>query len=326
MENIADNVNSKLKAHKVKQIELKNNMKVSELIDEFDSSGVLGSGRVSRARNLLTKMVNDDDMLVFLSVAGPMVPGGLRNIIANMIRNHEIDVLVTSGANLTHDMVEAFGGRHYKDLGNNDVELNDAGIGRIADVYTQAGDFEVFESRITEMFEIISEKYDNDKDKNIISIEKLLFEIGLLIDDEDSILHLAAENNVPIFSPGLIDSMIGLQLFMFTQDHNLSVDAVGDMHHLSDIVFEKDRVGAIMLGGSIPKHYTLGCTLLKGGIDAGIQITMDRPETGSLSGAPLEEAISWSKAQHESNLVTVIGDTTILFPLIYAGAMDKFEK
>ncbi|MGN1362619.1 MAG: deoxyhypusine synthase [Methanobrevibacter sp.] len=326
LDNISKEVNPKLKAHKVKQIELKHDMKVSELIDEFDSSGVLGSGRVSRARNLLVDMINDDDMQVFLSVAGPMVPGGLRNVIADMIRKEEIDVLITSGANLTHDMVEAFGGRHYKDFGRNDVELNDAGIGRIADVYTQSGDFEVFESRITEMLETICKKYDNDKDKNIISIEKLLYEFGLLIDDENSILHLAAEHGVHIFSPGLIDSMIGLQLWIFTQDHNLAVDAVGDMHHLSDIVFEKEKTGAIMLGGSIPKHYTLACTLLKGGIDSGIQITMDRPETGSLSGAPLEEAISWSKAQHESKLVTVIGDTTILFPLIYAGAMDSFNE
>ena len=80
-----------------------------------------------------------------------------------------------------------------------------------------------------------------------------------------------------------------------------------------------------MLGGGVPKHYTLASSLLKGGIDAGIQITMDRPETGSLSGAPLQEAKSWSKAKHGSNLVNVIGDATIIFPIIVAGALDKIE-
>ena len=301
-------------------------MTVSELIHEFDSSGVLGSGRLSRARKLLVDMINDDDMQIFLSVAGPMVPGGLRNIIADMIRKKQIRTLITSGANLTHDLVESFGGRHYKDLGYDDENLNDAGIGRIADVYTQSGDFEIFEENIIEIFEKIAKKYDNPKDKSIISVEKLLYEIGMFIDDDNSIIHLAAVNGVSIFSPGIIDSMIGLQLFIFCQDHNLHLDVVADMHHLSDIVFEKEKVGAIMLGGGVPKHYTLASNLLKGGIDAGFQVTMDRPETGSLSGAPLEEAISWSKAKHESNLVTVIGDTTILFPLIYAGAMDHFKK
>lgn len=325
LNNISTNFNSKLKDHKVKQIDLKNQMTVNELINQFDSSGVLGSGRVSRARNLLIEMINDDNMEIFLSVAGPMVPGGLRNIISNMIRQKQIRTLITSGANLTHDLVEAFGGRHYKDFGFNDEQLNDSGIGRIADVYTQAGDFEIFEEKFTEILEKISNKYNNPKDKSIISVEKLLYEIGMLIDDENSIIRLAAINGVSIFSPGIIDSMIGLQLFIFCQDHDLHLDVVADMHHLSDIVFEKEKVGAIMLGGGIPKHYTLASNLLKGGIDAGFQITMDRAETGSLSGAPLEEAKSWAKAKKGSNLVTVVGDATVLFPLIVAGALDKIR-
>ena len=176
-----------------------------------------------------------------------------------------------------------------------------------------------------EIFEIISKKIDNDVDNGIISIQRLLNEVGSLIEDENSILRLAYENDVSIFAPGLIDSMFGLQLWMFTQDHKLVVDAVGDMHYLSDLVFESDKIGAIMLGGGLPKHYTLASNLLKGGIDAGIQVTMDRPETGSLSGAPLQEAKSWSKAKHGSNLETVIGDVTIIFPMIYANALDKID-
>ena len=311
---------------KVDQLKIKKDMKVSELVDQFDNSGVLGSGRVARASNLIAEMIADEDMGLFMSMAGPMVPGGMRNIIADMIKNDYIDVLITSGANITHDLLEAFGGRHYRDLGNNDEELNDAGIGRIADVYAKSDDFEVFESEITRIFEIIDKKLDNDEDKHIITIQELLNEIGLLIDDENSILRQAALNDVDIYAPGLIDSMFGLQLWIFSQDHDMVVSAAGDMHKLSDKVFEYENIGAIMLGGGLPKHYTLACSLLKGGIDAGVQIVMDRPETGSLSGAPLEEAKSWSKAQHGSNLVTVIGDVTIVFPLIMASVVDKLEE
>ena len=306
---------------KVNQLRIKKDMKVSELMEQFDGSGVLGSGRVARAGNLIVKMIEDEDMGIFMSVAGPMVPGGMRNIISDMIKAGYIDVLMTSGANITHDLLEAFGGRHYRDLGNNDEELNDAGIGRIADVYTKSDDFELFESEITKIFEIIDKKLDNDKDKHIISIQ----EVGLLIDDENSILRQAALNDVDIYAPGLIDSMFGLQLWIFSQDHDIVVSAAGDMPKLSDKVFEYEKIGAIMLGGGLPKHYTLACNLLKGGIDAGVQIVMDRPETGSLSGAPLEEAKSWSKAKHGSNLVTVIGDVTIIFPLIMASVLDKLE-
>jgi deoxyhypusine synthase len=73
----------------------------------------------------------------------------------------------------------------------------------------------------------------------------------------------------------------------------------------------------------MPKHYVLGASMLKGGVDAALQITMDRPETGSLSGATLEEAISWRKAKPEGSLVTVTADFTIVFPLLVAYALSK---
>ncbi len=70
----------------------------------------------------------------------------------------------------------------------------------------------------------------------------------------------------------------------------------------------------------------MASNLLKGGVDAAIQITMDRRETGSLSGAPLEEAKSWAKAKAGSNLVTVIGDATIIFPLMLSRCTGDEQK
>lgn len=325
---------------------IEENMSVLDLMNEFYSSGVLGAGRVGRSCELLSDMLSNDDMKVFMSVAGPLVPGGLRNIIARMIKNKEIDVLITSGANITHDLLESFGGSHYREYGFDDEKLNEAGMGRIGDIYTKSEDFEVFEKEIINLFSKIANSIDDsnkinidnstnmvdsnkpnyNENSNIISIKDLLYEIGLLIEDDNSILKLAAENNIPIFAPGIIDSMFGLQLWMFTQENNLVLDAIADMHDLSDIVFGADEVGTILLGGGLPKHYTLASNLLKGGVDAAIQITMDRSETGSLSGAPLEEAKSWSKAKCGSNLVSVVGDITIIFPLIYAAALDKINK
>jgi deoxyhypusine synthase len=323
---------------------IKKKMSVIQIIDEFENSGVLGAGKVAKACKLLSNMIIDQDMKIFLSIAGPLVPGGLRNVISSMIKNKQIDVLITSGANITHDLLEAFGGRHYRNFGFDDEKLNEEGMGRIGDLYTKSEDFEVFETEILAILDKISKKLANDNNsevecgsgkdyssKNdyssgIISIKDLLYEIGQLIEDENSILKIASENNVPIFAPGLIDSMLGLQLWMFTQDKELKVDAVRDMHDLSDIVFDSKRVGAVLLGGGLPKHYTLASNLLKGGVDAGIQITMDRSETGSLSGAPLEEAKSWSKAKCGSNLVSVVGDVTVLFPLILVGALDKADE
>ena len=303
--------------NKVNHINVKNDMKVSQLIDQFDKSGVLGSGRVARASSILADMISNEDMNVFMSLGGPLIPGGLRNIVSKMVREGHVNLIISSGANITHDLLEAFGGGHYRDEGRDDEDLNADGIGRIADINVGSDDFAIFEKEIIKIFEDISKR------KPLISIQELLYEVGLLIDDENSFLACAARNKTPIFAPGLIDSMFGLQLWMFTQDHDFTVDAVGDMHYLSDIVFESNEIGGILLGGGLTKHYTLASTLLRGGLDSAIQITMDRPEAGSLSGAPLQEDKSWSKAICDSTLATVIGDVTIIFPLIYAAVLDK---
>ena len=304
---------------KVNPISVDNNMSVLDLLDQFDESGVLGAGRVARACNILTEMIQDEDMNVFLSLGGPLIPGGMRNIVTKMIKEDHVNLIVSSGANITHDLVEAFGGSHYRHEGKDDEELNQEGIGRIADINVGSDDFTIFESAITQIFEKIHEK------KKVISIQELLHEVGLLVEDENSFVATAARNNVPIFAPGLIDSMMGLQLWIFSQDHDFTVSAAGDMPLLSDIVFGSTKVGAILLGGGLTKHYTLASNVITGGLDAAIQITMDRPEAGSLGGAPLEEAKSWAKARCGSNLASVVGDVTVIFPLIYAAALDKIS-
>ena len=304
---------------KVNQIDVTEDMKIIDLINQFDNSGVLGAGRVGRACNILTEMIKDDDMKVFMSLGGPLIPGGMRNIVSQMIKNGHVDLIVSSGANITHDLLEAFGGSHYRHEGKDDEELNEDGIGRIADINVGSDDFTIFESEITKIFEKIA------SEKPHISIQELLYEVGLMIDDENSFVANAARNDVPIFAPGLIDSMMGLQLWIFNQDHDFVVDAIADMHYLSDIVFDAEKVGAILLGGGLTKHYTLASNVIKGGLDAAIQITMDRPEAGSLGGAPLEEAKSWAKARCGSSLASVVGDVTVIFPLIYTACLDKIS-
>lgn len=304
---------------KVTQIDVDKDMSILDLINQFDQSGVLGAGRVARACNILAEMIQDDEMSVFLSLGGPLIPGGMRNIVTKMIKDGHVDLIVASGANITHDLVEAFGGSHYRHEGRDDEDLNADGIGRIADINVGSDDFTIFETEIIKIFEKIAQK------KKIISIQELLHEVGLLVDDESSFVATAARNDVPIFAPGIIDSMLGLQLWIFTQDHDFTLSAAGDMPYLSDIVFESEKVGAVLLGGGLTKHYTLASNVIKGGLDAAIQITMDRPEAGSLGGAPLEEAKSWSKARCGSNLASVVGDVTVIFPLIYAAALDKIE-
>ena len=91
---------------KVTQIDVDKDMKILDLINQFDESGVLGAGRVARACNILVDMIQDDDMSVFMSLGGPLIPGGMRNIVSKMIKEGHVDLIVASGANITPDGVK----------------------------------------------------------------------------------------------------------------------------------------------------------------------------------------------------------------------------
>ena len=248
-----------------------------------------------------------------------MVPGGLRNIVRYLVEKGHIQAIVTSGANIVHDLVEAYGGNHYRvPPSKDDVELREAGMGRIADIFVHEKDFELFEKGIYKFLDSLP------KEKlTTLAPSEFLTELGKTIEDTDSIVKQAAKHNVPIFSPGLMDSMLGFHLYTYSTTKNLTLDFVKDLRILGNIVTEQKKTGAIMLGGGLTKHFTMGSTILRGGLDMAIQITLDRPEGGSLGGAPLVEGVSWQKVQTGANFETVIGDATIIFPLIILPSLQS---
>ena len=120
----------------VNHIKIKNTLSVNELVKQMDSAGVLGSGRLGKAVNICEAMIKDKDCRVFLGLAGPLVPGGMKDIIIDIIENKWVDVVVTTGATLTHDLGEALGYRHYQGSADaDDAELHKLGFDRIYDSY-----------------------------------------------------------------------------------------------------------------------------------------------------------------------------------------------
>lgn len=297
-------------------------MTVGQLVDEMKLCGVLGAGRLAKAVDVFTEMLSDESYTVFLSLAGPMVPGGLRNVISGLIANHHVDVIVTNGANVVHDIIEAIGKRHL--IGSSkaeDILLRSLGRGRIRDIYVPQEAFEALENKLFEIFDSIPKQ-----ERTKLSVGNLLDKIGRHLKDEESILYQASINKTPIFSPGILDSMLGLHIWTYSQLKPISIDLMADMQQFSDIIYKSDKTGVIILGGGLPKHFVLGANILREGVDAAVQITLDRPEAGSLSGAPLEEGVSWKKVKNDDKLVTVIGDAIILFPIVVAATLEKLEK
>jgi deoxyhypusine synthase len=220
---------------------------------------------------------------------------------------------------MVHDMVESLGYRHgIGTFRAEDARLKRKDIGRIGDIYMAHKASRNLEKWLHKVLDEIPESR-----RQRISPSSLLLEIGKQIHDEKSILAAAAKRNVPVLCPGLADSIAGFQLWLYGQDKTLCLDPLGDAALLVDRVYEAKKAGVIILGGGWPKHFALFANTFRDGVDSAVQITMDRPEPGGLSGASLEEAVSWSKVKSEEKAVTVICDVTIAFPLIVAAALER---
>jgi deoxyhypusine synthase len=296
-------------------------MSVGDLVGKMGACGVLGAGKIGKAAQLAAEMFADPEYTVFLTIAGPLVPAGLRSVIADLIDGEYVNVVVTTGANMVHDMVEALGYRHLQGtLMAEDKKLKAENIGRIADIYVEQEVFQHLEKWIYRMLENIPEEK-----RRRISVSELLKEIGKKIEDTRSILAVAARKNVRIVCPAFADCIAGFHLWVFGQDKTLQIDSLLDTSTIMEKVFEAKKTGIIILGGGFPKHFALFANTFREGVDCAIQITMDRPEPGGLSGAPLEEAISWSKVKPQGKAVNVICDATIAFPLIVAAAMENIH-
>ncbi|MFC7238201.1 deoxyhypusine synthase [Saliphagus sp. GCM10025317] len=319
--------------------EVRSGMSVDDLATQYGRAGV-GAANLHEAIDVTSAMF-DDDVTVFFGLAGAMVPTGMRKIVSDLVRDGYIDVLVTTGANLTHDSIEAIGGKHHhgavhaegKTEREHDESLREEGVDRIYNVYLPQEHFAEFENHLREeVFPVLESECE---DEGSVSIERLTRELGRAnadvnerngIDEDPGLAAAAYENDVPIYCPAVQDSVLGLQAWMYSQTTAFSLDALGDMTGLTDLAFEADEAGAFVVGGGVPKNFTLQTMLVTPrAYDYAVQLTMDPPQTGGLSGATLDEARSWGKLEPEAQNVSVYADATITLPLVVAAARDRVE-
>lgn len=300
----------------VNQLKIEPGMSVNDLVKGMSHCG-FGARRLSEAALIYEKMLSGD-FTKFLTISGAMVPAGMREIVSSQIRRGHVDVLVITGANLVHDIIESFGCHCLGSPDSDDAALREEGKSRIYDVFLRDEDFAAFE----ELMQRIMPETDK-----VLSGRELMRILGSQIDDERSILRSAYDMNVPVFCPALPDSMIGLQAWMHSQTKKLTVDAFADIKEIVDICYACQRSGILIVGGGVPKNFALQSMLLTpNSFDLAIQLTTDTPENGGLSGATLSEAVSWGKISEKARYVTVYGDATITLPLLVAAAVERLEK
>lgn len=301
------------------------NKSFAELLSSMAKTGFQGR-RLGLAFEIWLEMLKEERLTILMGLAGAMVPAGMRKILTWMIRNRYVDVLVSTGANLFHDLHEALGFKHY--LGSdyvNDEELYREGIDRIYDVFAYEKEFNRLDFLLSEIFA---------ESEGVFSSREIIERIAEKIRGdakEDSIVLSAYEEGVPIFCPAIADSSIGIGASLASK--RCVVDTIRDVEELTEIVAKSEKTGVVYIGGGVPKNFiqqTEVVARLKGydveGHDYAIQITTDSPYFGGLSGCTFEEGISWGKINSKSKKVQVFVDATIALPILAHGLIGAKRK
>ncbi len=281
---------------------------------------------LGEAYEVIAEMLEDDDNLIFMGLAGSLATAGMWRIIKWFVENRFVDVLVSTGANISEDIFEAMGFKYFKGSPNvSDEDLLKHKVDRFYDVFAD-------ELQYREMEDLIKDFIKSLPDMGVYSTAEFLHLLGKYLNEAgiDSIVAAAYRAGVPVFSPALLDSGYGIAAVKALHEgHRVIIDMVRDFSQLVQIGSIPRQLSAIYLGGGVPKDYVnmvaVAQTILADArgikdyykpLKYVVQVTTASPQWGGLSGATLEEAVSWGKVHPKAGKRVVYCDATIALPLI----------
>ncbi|HUS82644.1 MAG TPA: deoxyhypusine synthase family protein [Dehalococcoidia bacterium] len=301
-------------------------MTAAQLLDAMGATA-FQARNVARAARIWSRMLQDDTVIMF-GLAGALVPAGMRPVIVYLIENHMIDVLVSTGANLFHDVYETLGKPHFQGSPeSDDHELGRRRINRFYDVLAPESDFSAAEEFITQLSYTLDRTHPYTTREYFRTVGDALIPVA----QEEGILTAAARHGVPVYSPALGDSVHGLAIAFGRARSDTSgpkrapvlFDIIGDVLETAHIAATAPATGVIYVGGGTPKNFIqqaeVGGYIFQRelpGHKYAVQITMDQPQWGGLSGCTFEEAQSWRKIAPDATMVTVNVEATVALPLI----------
>jgi len=276
-------------------------------------------------------MVSSKNILTVLTLSGAMVPAGMGEIICALMEQNLIDVIVSTGANVIHDLVDVFTdiGHYVGNANADDDKLYKLRINRIYDVFLPEDNYKKTEKEILSIIKKIF------RQKSIeITPSEFLKKLGENI-NERCILSIAAKNNIPIFVPALSDSELALNLIKYSlrEDYEFKFDIFGDVMKFAEIIKNFKEHGTLIIGGGVPRNWAQQIFPLLDQIEKmeyvgykySVRIHTATEYDGGLSGCTISESKSWGKYSLESKYVSVWCDATIALPILVTGLFQRLK-
>jgi deoxyhypusine synthase len=310
-------------------IDLEKVQTVADLVEAYKTSS-FQSRMVGWAAEVWERALLDPERpTIFLGCAGALIAGGLRKVLRDILHYGFADVIVTTGAIAYHDFYEGKGYHHY--LGTpeaDDAVLRDFFIDRVYDTYCDEAVFREIDSFIA--------GFASTLEPRAYSSREFMALLGMQIRDDNSVVHTAAKLGIPYFVPTYHDSSIGIGLTEHYVKHRkdgkeaMHIDLVRDNYEIAQLVHKSDKRGEVLVSGGVPKNYiqqaevtaeTLGYT--PEGYHYAIQLTMDSPQWGGLSGCTFSESMSWGKIHKQARMVQAYVEATVGLPLLVGYLLQR---
>lgn len=329
---------------KIEPITVHNPKKVSELVAEMGNTGFQGKN-LAKVVDIWEEMLRSENLTILMGIAGSMSTTGQWKIINWLIENRFVDILVSTGANISEDIVDAMGLGYYQGEPKvDDAKVFKKNFNRYYDVFGKEEDY-------MKMTEMIADFIMSLKENHPYTSREFLYLFGLWLSEKgiNSIVATAAKHGVPIYCPAIADSPYGdAVLVAKSRGFHLVIDAMQDYREFMSLGDKVKDTGVVYIGGGVPKDFiqlfSVTPNLLfkdrklpnrKNGIQRigeayyphkfAIQITTDSPQWGGLSGCTFEEAMSWGKEDPKGKNVQVYCDATIALPLITQAICERVK-
>ena len=302
---------------------------------EMLAGGSYQGRELGRALQVFDRML-ETRTVIFLALAGAMIPAGMRGLITDLLEHRLVDGIVTTGANAIHDIVESIGQPHYAidPTHVDDAELGRLKLNRVYDTILSEAGFVAAENVLLDLFDELDSARPYNTRELLHWIGRRLLEKGF----GNGMVTTAARLGLPIYCPAIADSELGIDLLYgrVQRGQRVVIDTVGDVGESSEVIWQSHLAGAeigiITIGGGTPRNFiqqTGPCLDCMGrsypGHKYAIGVTTDVPYWGGLSGSTFEEAQSWRK-YNDPEHATVRCDATIALPLLCVSAFERMQQ
>lgn len=298
----------------VKGYDFRGEFSIEDLLDSYGTTGFQAT-HMKEAIDLIKEM-REENAKIYLTFTSNIISSGLRETIAYLAREDFVDVMITTSGSITEDVIKTMYPFKMGEWDADEAELREKGINRLGNIYVDSEAYVKLEEYLNQNF-----FPDFFEDKKLRTPTEVARELGKDMDDKDSFLNHAAENDIPVFCPALIDAEIGDFLFYYRQeqDPDVGIEILDDWDKLINESIEAEKTGLICVGDGVPKHQAIMSNLFRGGTDYAVYISTGMEGDGSLSGAPPKEAVSWGKIKEkEKNYTQIEAEATLVFPLLVA--------